>query len=296
MAQTFDTHYNYDRPFRVVIRSADGEHSVMVYRRTTVGRNRRFRYEAAPVISTVTDDVRIGKSPETRMTLFSGGHGPAFDGNSILYRDRDAPRNCDCDRNSDRDDERGSDCSSDRDHDDSCDSENGRSYVFIGKNIIKFRARAPIVEFVSPVGNNDIPYAYAVDELGNSYLLIEDVVVAPRASRHEGEDIYDYYYRTHRITEVNESDEGRGALAIQAHCGIRHFWVGDSKSRMCYFPHPENDYDRLTTDPDANMYVTMVGTRTKRRIRKERYCTILRSFGSICGFSPLATYGRIDRP
>ena len=89
-------------------------------------------------------DVRktfIGKSPLTPMTEFSGGHGKMFDGNSILIQ-----------------------------------TESLR-YVFIGSMIYSFDAVSNIISYVSEVGNNDVPYPYAVDDQNNVYLMIESVIV-----------------------------------------------------------------------------------------------------------------------
>lgn len=273
MNGTFDTHYNYGRPFRVVVRHTGGgarERVVSVYERAHAEDGEPIQYKDDPIISTLTDDVRIGKSPKTRATTFSGGYGPKFDGNSILYRS----------------------CESDRDR------KHGLTYVFVGGEIIKFRARSPIVEFVSPVGNNDLPYAYAVDGLGNTYLLAEGVVLSEDRAR-EGEDIYDFYYRARCITEVDaevdaEAEADAKSPPMELFRGIRHFWIGGDKMLMSYDPRPEESYELLTTDPDAKLYITLAGTRTKRRLRKEKYCELLRAFGVANGFSSLDVCEPID--
>jgi hypothetical protein len=70
----------------------------------------------------------VGKSPLNRMTKNSGGHGKYFDGNTILLQTSKT------------------------------------NYVFIYNSIDNFKLDDKIIEFVSPVGNNDVPYPYVIGE------------------------------------------------------------------------------------------------------------------------------------
>ena len=106
----------------------------------------------------------VGKSPLTPMTEFSGGHGKDFDGNSILFQ-----------------------------------TESLR-YVFVGHVIYSFDAISPIVSYVSEVGNNDVPYPYAVDERNNVYLMIEDVIVKNRIDTRDPYN--DLLYRPSERTSI----------------------------------------------------------------------------------------------
>lgn len=99
--------------------------------------------------------VFVGKSPLNKMTEFSGGYGKKFDGNTILL---DMGKN---------------------------------EYIFIGREIIKFKSFDTIKKFLSPVGNNDVPYAYAIDESKNYYLLSNEYVVIENVGKKEP---YNYYY------------------------------------------------------------------------------------------------------
>lgn len=51
------------------------------------------------------------------------------------------------------------------------------TYVFVGNLIFRFQSLYPIIEFVSPIGNSDVPYAYAVDSHYNFYLFNEKVII-----------------------------------------------------------------------------------------------------------------------
>jgi hypothetical protein len=102
--------------------------------------------------------VYIGKSPLNEMTKFSGGHGSKFDGNTILLEI--------------------SKC----------------KYIYIGEEICSFKTKQDIIKYVSPVGNNDVPYAYAIDKDGAYYLILEKAIIS-RMEKKYREDPYDYYYR-----------------------------------------------------------------------------------------------------
>jgi hypothetical protein len=56
-----------------------------------------------------------------------------------------------------------------------------------------------IIEFISRMGNNDVPYPYAKDSAGNWYLLIEDAIIRDVPSDScdvygYPTDVYDHYY------------------------------------------------------------------------------------------------------
>jgi len=70
------------------------------------------------------------------MTEFSGGYCSEFDGNTILLHIKN------------------------------------NEYVHIYDIIISFTSNSKIIQYVSPVGNNDVPYPYAVDEHNNYYFFV----------------------------------------------------------------------------------------------------------------------------
>jgi hypothetical protein len=154
-------HDNGGKPFVVYLAAADdqGNRGVAVYAVPYDDEDTwptRDRY-VSQVWEGVASVVWVGTSPRNSMTEFSGGHGPAFDGNSILLKlARDS-----------------------------------FGYVHIGRSIRSFVAANPIVSFTSPVGNSDVPYPYATDATGRHYLMIEDVCVQ---GVQPGADPYDAYY------------------------------------------------------------------------------------------------------
>jgi hypothetical protein len=70
----------------------------------------------------------------------------------------------------------------------------GDAYVYIGSEIREFRAAAgdKIVDYNSYIGNNDVPYPFAVGET-HTYLLIEKVYL-PNGAFDMKEDPYTQYY------------------------------------------------------------------------------------------------------
>jgi hypothetical protein len=106
--------------------------------------------------------VFVGRSPRTPMTLYSGGYGPKFDGNSILL-------------------------------------EVGHlRYVYIGSEIFGFKSKSPIVYYQSDVGNNGVPYPYAVDSTGAVYFMIKPGIILPfrleKLQKLFMEDPYEIYF------------------------------------------------------------------------------------------------------
>jgi hypothetical protein len=128
------THDNGRHPFCVYI--DEKQNNVYVYK--SKGNNNNDLESYSELIDTYKPlTIFIGKSPLTLMTEFSSGHGPKFEGNSILLK---------IDIN---------------------------EYVFIGSCIYSFTTEHEIVSFFSSVGNNDVSYPYAIDSEDNFYFLLE---------------------------------------------------------------------------------------------------------------------------
>lgn len=131
----------------------------------------------------------IGKSPKIKMTEFSGGYGKKFDGNSILCKLKDF------------------------------------NYLFVGCNIYTFQSKAEIVKYVSPVGNNDVPYPYAVDKENNYYLMIENVMLKNIEIPAKYDNPYDYYYDAVHITPYTYN-RNEPPTRPMFESGIEKYWSG----------------------------------------------------------------------
>jgi hypothetical protein len=193
----------------------------------------------------------VGKNPLNKMTEFSGGHGPSFDGNSLLLQNRDG------------------------------------KYVYIGYLIFEFTPLTDIVEFVSPVGNNDVPYSYAIDEKGNYYLLIEGVILGGDIglTLQEGEDPYSWYYTRNLITTDLSSTPPIPPI-IKNFKRIKEFYVDDDQYTLRYNSHPSANYDRMIKDLGNQMYVVKTDDK-KYLLSKDDYVKIMEEFGKKINVIPL---------
>jgi len=119
-------------------------------------------------------DIFIGKSPKDKIDgNYSGGYGRKFFGNSILIEI------------------------------------NHLQYVWIGNRIIEFTSQASIKKFVSPVGNNDVVYPYAIDVDNMYYLMIENTIVD---GVEKGMDPYDAYYGHKKCNDCQFHDMNQKIL------------------------------------------------------------------------------------
>lgn len=89
-------------------------------------------------------DVFVGYSPPTPTTIFSGGYGKQYDGNTILINTKDL------------------------------------EYILIEYRIIKFEARSKIINFMSELGNSSVPYPTWIDDQNNVYSSLEERFMATK--------------------------------------------------------------------------------------------------------------------
>jgi hypothetical protein len=74
-------------------------------------------------------------------------------------------------------------------------------YVFIGYMIYLFKTNKKITSYYSPVGNNDVPYPFAIDEDKKYYLLLDRVILNNVPYKYK-KDPYRYYYDNHDLKNV----------------------------------------------------------------------------------------------
>lgn len=159
--QTYFTHDNGGRPFLVSIKGK----TVKIYRsdpKIYQYSDKVHKYHYDYLIKEYhTKKIFIGKSPKNEMTDFSGGYGKYFNGNSILLELPDG------------------------------------KCVFIGESIYQFTPTSNIVSYCSPVGNNDVPYPFALDN-ENIYFMLDakyvPVKYLPKLNKTQMTDLYSYYY------------------------------------------------------------------------------------------------------
>lgn len=229
--QTYETHDNGGRPFKVEIDPEENNNTVVrVYYK-----NEEMQLE--PIVTFDAKKVFVGKSPINNMTNFSGGHGFEFDGNSILLE------------------------------------LNENQYEFIGDKIFSFTSLNKIVDYISPVGNSDVPYPYAIDENGNVYLLIENVVLKSTESlkshiENTNNDPYNYYYKLCVINKSKNADENYEY--------IESFLIGKEKYVLSYVQNPEENYLRLKNK--GKIYLNKKYS-MPIELTKEMYVDLMTKFG-----------------
>jgi len=237
--KTYYTHNNGGRPFKVEVHTQPQHISVYKERPTYASEE----YYSQPQYSMDYIRVFIGKSVRNAMTNFSGGFGPHFTGNSILIQPTD-----------------------DR-----------LSYVHVGCSLFSFRTLSPIVKYESPVGNNDVPYPYAIDEEDNYYLLIEGVILLS-PMKPQNVDIYTYYYSSSRVPGLE--------MVVRADDPEEEetYWVSISMK-------PEEDYDRLVGS--GQLYIRERETGRQTQYTKDEYVAYMQQLCATKGYQPLLSVTRL---
>lgn len=244
--KTYYTHNNGGRPFKIVIE--DSEVTIYVYRlwnnNDAYWDKDNGYYKHSCYQSYMPMRVMIGESPRNTMTEYSGGYGPEFTGNSILIHEKN------------------------------------HNYVWIGHTIIRFTTEVDIEEFVSPVGNNDVPYPWARDVLGNTYLFIENVILGPECQWED--DPYEYYYRHNLIT----MDLGRipAEEPILRFRDVMGFRIGTENYTLRYHPHAGADYDRLMGWDEGHLIFEF--DNAEKIISRDEFIEFMAAFGQIKHFRP----------
>jgi hypothetical protein len=242
-------HDNGGRPFKVDITENINENKVKIYKR--LPDNDDYLYEAEPCLEYTPERIFIGMSPLSEKTRFSGGHGPRFDGNSILLHIKD------------------------------------NEYVSIGCDIYGFTTDHRITRYFSDVGGSDVPYPYAIDDHNNIYLLIEDVILSNVPEEHF-DDPYSYYYKRGLITEDMGCipPQVPDLLHFQ---GIKTYYHGEGKRyTFRYTPTPDSNYDRLSKFDDFGIGIIIEYIDGEiRKMSKESYIKLMQDFGFLMGFTPI---------
>jgi hypothetical protein len=140
-------------------------------------------------------------------------------------------------------------------------------YVFIGDIVFRFKAIAPITEFVSPVGNSDVPYPYAVDVKKNVYLLAEKTILI--RCQFDEDPYNECLYPYHKIG-VDE--------------GLQEFLIGGERFEFIWDPRAFENYADL--EKDGKLEIRITGGRIIT-LTKEKYMKIMNKWAEIRGYKVL---------
>jgi hypothetical protein len=246
--KTYYTHDNGGRPFTVSITG----NTVSIYKLLENDSNdNKPKYTKKPILTYQVQNYFIGNSPKCDMTLFSGGYGSKFDGNSILLHMND------------------------------------NNYIYIGEKIYSFTSNAEIVKYISPVGNSDVPYPYAIDSNNSLYLMIEYVILG-EYNTDKYDNPYDQYYSENKLIKYK---------GIQEFNLCNHFW------NATYAPFSTNEYDRLIAldwDESKNKgkhacKMQMKVNNKMKVLTKKMYVNLINEFGEHMKYSPLVTKTIVER-
>ena len=151
-------------------------------------------------------------------------------------------------------------------------------YIFIGHKIFSFKTEYEIINYVSEVGNNDVPYPYAVDIKNNYYLMIEEMRLSVPGEY--STDPYTYYY-----SEKNNKD------IINVEKFIAEYNGNKEEYNVTYIENPTQQYYRPWMDNlkavnkitneiysvTLNNYIEMMKQIADKYNYKNMNCTIIHS-------------------
>jgi hypothetical protein len=233
ITQSYYTHDNGGRPFKVEITP---EMEVNVYACEYDYDDEECSYDELVLQLNDVKMIFVGKSPLNDGTAFSGGYGPRFTGSSILIELFDR-------------------------------------YMFIGDKIYTFSPLSKIVEFCSPVGNNDVPYPYAVDEENNVYLFCENTILFGVGKINDPSyDPYPDFYEEKYLSRE-----------LLRELGIKKYFIvknnREEESQFRYYNHTEEWFNQLGThyieDYDGN----------RRRLTFRQFKDIMKIIEDELGFT-----------
>ena len=235
MSQIYYTHDNGARPFRVEIST---ENHVNVF----------IQNEEVPTYEYDPLTIFRGDSPETPMTLFSGGYGEDFDGNSFLFELADL------------------------------------NYIFVGDTVKSFTAHAKIITYVSLVGNNDVPYPHAIDEENRYYLMMEETVISNSDIIGHLEPTQ-WFFTAQLISEdIGTTPPTQPLFGVFQ--DIKRLCFGDDEYTFVWHPSPAEDYERIQQDFSEDIAVLKIdGERIP--LSKNEYITINDEFSILHGFTQM---------
>jgi hypothetical protein len=251
------THFNYFRPILVYV----GKNDVYTYtypksalKNEWIGKVDDNKHLYTKFIKKFKfDKIFIGKSPLNEMTKFSEGYGPYFNGNSILLNI----------------------------------NKNNNSYIFIGKNIIKFTSYNPITKFVSPVGDNYVPYPYAIDNNNLYYLLIDDIITIEFNKNSKYDNPYYYYYDMNLMTMDRSLMKPR--KLTHNFQEIDYFYIDKEDYTLTYTPNPIKKYNRLMKHYGSKLSIIKKDG-TKIILNKKSYSKLMRDFGEFMKFKKIKSF------
>ncbi len=204
------------------------------------------------------DKIFIGKSPLTNQTLFSGAHGPRFDGNSILLKNHT--------------------------------TNDTNKYLFIGTEIYSFTSEDEITDFFSPVGNNYVPYPFAIDTEKNYYFLMDQYAVMKIndvSSRNDPDDFDDILFNPYEYlySVINNIGETENIECLYTGSDCERFIITTSTV-------PEYKYDKLISRNGGPVSI-QYKDQMKKELSKKEYVKLLTNYNKKIGLGLISNITKI---
>jgi len=179
----------------------------------------------------------IGESKVCKRTLLSGCIGEKYKGNTILVEEK------------------------------------SNVYTYIGSFIYSFLSidNAPVVTYESPIGANEYPYPYAIDQKGNAYLFSEDVVVLSSYIPQGEDDLYPLYYELREMCGKNER-----LKIIRKGKRVPSIYL-----EVSYTPNPGMLYDHVVGEGTLMLCNTL--TKKEKKFTREEYIAYNTKLGESVG-------------
>jgi hypothetical protein len=209
------------------------------------------------ILSTDISKVFVGKSPFIPMTDFSGAYGPNFDGNTLLLQKSEY------------------------------------SYIWVGEKIISFLSYFPIVEYISPVGNNQVPYPWAIDEKGWVYLFLTSTVITNIPSTNLSDPYNYFWFNGLGLICGPNNITSTSTTLIENFQSITKFFIGDEEYRLIYSAHPDQEFDRLVDTFNSEIYIEKTDG-IKYKLDKPSFIKLMKDFGEDAGLCVLDHMVLID--
>lgn len=90
-------------------------------------------------------------------------------------------------------------------------------YVYIsGDQIAEFKSLSKITDYWSPMGNNTVPYPFALDSSGNIYLMIDGVIISGMDLKDESfKSPYVEYWESLKSKDYETSERSGSGYSVQ---------------------------------------------------------------------------------
>lgn len=152
------------------------------------------------------------------------------------------------------------------------------TYIYVGDKIFTFMSYNQIVEYNSPIGNNMVPYPFAIDNKGWIYLLVYQVVIMSIPIKFLS-DPYDYYlnYGLKNICLTPTSAMFNHPPIITNFQNIEKFFIGENQYVLSYCPFADQVYDQITSIFDSDLSIELIDN-TRILLNKSKYIQLMKDY------------------